>query len=107
MMILAKGFGFQVFGPRNKPISEGKGGADLPAHHQNFLDCVRTGSRPNADIEEGHLSASLAHFGNIACRTGGAFQFDTTKERIVGNDAADKLLTRTYREGHWAVPKGV
>jgi predicted dehydrogenase len=107
MMILAKGFGFQVFGPRNKPISEGKGGADLPAHHQNFLDCVRTGSRPNADVEEGHLSASLAHFGNIACRTGGAFQFDTAKERIVGNEAADKLLTRTYREGHWAVPKGV
>jgi predicted dehydrogenase len=106
MMILAKGFGYQVFGPRNKLISEEKGGVSLPAHHQNFLDCVRTGGRPNADVEEGHLSASLAHFGNIACKTGRSFRFDPLAEKVVGDDAADKLLTRTYREGHWAVPKG-
>lgn len=107
MLILAKGFGYQVFGPKNKPLSQGKGTADLPAHHQNFIDCVRTGSRPHADVEEGHLSASLAHFGNIACRVGRSFQFDPAQEHIVGDPAADKLLTRSYREGHWAIPKGV
>ena len=26
---------------------------------------------------------------------------------VVGNDAANRLLTRQYRKGHWAVPKGV
>jgi hypothetical protein len=33
-------------------------------------------------------------------------KFDPAKEQFIGNDEANKLLRRTYREGHWAVPKG-
>jgi predicted dehydrogenase len=106
MLLLGKGGGFQVFGPRNKPGEKGSGSPDLPAHHQDFLDCVRSGSRPHADVEEGHMSAVLVHLGNIACRMQRTLHVDPTAEAIKGDDEANKLVRRTYREGHWAAPKG-
>jgi len=107
MLLLGKGSGFQVFGPKNAPGEKVTGTFNLPAHHQNFLDCVRSGKRPNADVEEGHLSASLAHLGNIACRVGRSLKLDPQTERIVGDEEADKLVRREYRADHWAVPAGV
>jgi predicted dehydrogenase len=108
MLILGKGSGWQMFGPKNKLMEEMKGRFDLPAHHQNFLDCVRSGKMPNGDIAEGHLSAALAHLGNIAIRTGRMFHFDPEKELVTDSPEANKLVRRTYREGgHWAIPKGV
>lgn len=108
MLILGKGSGWQMFGPKNKLIEEMKGRFDLPSHQQNFLDCIRSGNLPNADIAEGHLSASLAHLGNIAIRTGKMFHFDPSKEVVLDSPEANKLIRRTYREGgHWAIPKGV
>lgn len=107
MLLLGKGDGFQVFGPKNAPGESAKGRFDTAAHHQNFFDCIRSGNRPAADVEEGHLSATLAHLANIACRVGRTLQFDPQTERIVGDDEADKLVRRDYRQGHWATPSGV
>ena len=62
--------------------------------------------RSAADIEVGHRSAVLAHLANILAHTGrSAFTFDPEAERIVGDDEANALVGRTYREGHWAVPE--
>jgi predicted dehydrogenase len=106
-MVLGKG-SFEIFGPKNVPGEKFTGGSpNLAAHHQNFLDCIRSGKRPNADVEEGHLSATLAHLGNIACRVNRVLHFDPKTEQIVGDSDAGRLVRRTYREGHWAVPKGV
>jgi hypothetical protein len=82
----------------------------LPAvssHAQNFVDAIRGDDTLRAAIGQGHLSASLCHLGNIAARVGRTLQFDPQRERIVGDDAADALLTREYRSGHWAVPGGI
>lgn len=107
MMLLGKNSGFTVFGPRNKPTEhKANGSTDLPAHHENFIACIRDGKRPNADIQEGHLSASLAHLGNIACRAGRLLHLDPAAEKIKGDEEANALITRKYRENHWAVPKG-
>jgi predicted dehydrogenase len=67
-------------------------------HFQNFVDCVRSGSRPNADVEDGHKSTRLCHLGNIAYRTGRTIYFDSTAETIKGDEEANKLLGRSYRE---------
>jgi predicted dehydrogenase len=107
MLLMGHTSGFQVFGPRNKPGEKGSGSVDLPAHHQNFLDCIRNGGRPAADIADGHLSATLVHLGNIACRLQRTLHVDPQSETIRGDDEAARLVRRTYREGHWAVPKGV
>ena len=106
MMVLGKAGRYQLFGVRNKLIEESTGGGpDLAAHHQNFLDCIRTGSRPNADIEINHLSTTLCHLGNIATRTGRVVNFDPAKEQISGDPEAARLLAREYRD-HWARPVG-
>jgi predicted dehydrogenase len=105
-MHLGRG-GFQITDARGEkgPIRSGKIG--LPPHHSNFLDCIRGGGTPNADIEINHLSSSLCHFGNIAARLGRSLKIDPAKEEILGDAEASALLKRTYREGHWATPKGV
>jgi len=106
VLILGHSVGFQVFGQKNKPGEKGSGSADLVAHHTNFIECVRSGKRPNADVEEGHLSACLVHLANIACRQQKTLHFDPAKE-VISDVEANKLVRRTYRDGHWAVPKGV
>ncbi|HZN36802.1 MAG TPA: Gfo/Idh/MocA family oxidoreductase [Pirellulaceae bacterium] len=107
LLVMGHTSGFQVFGPRNAPGEKGSGGVDLPAHHQNFLDCIKNGGRPAADAEEGHQTAVLVHLANIACRVQRTLHLDPAAEKIVGDDEAQKLIRRTYRDGHWAVPKGV
>jgi predicted dehydrogenase len=107
MMILGKKDGWQVTLAGNKPGPGMAGTFSLPHHHQNFLDCIRSGDRPYADIEIGHLTASLCHLGNIATRVGRVVRFDPQTEQIAGDPEAAKMLRRQYRPGHWAVPKGV
>jgi len=107
MLVLGKGKGWELFGPKNQLREKGSGGHDGSLHHRNFLECIKSGERPNADVEIGHLSASLCHLGNIATRAGRMLHFDPAKEQITGDDEANKLVHREYREGHWAVPKGV
>ncbi len=113
MLILGKRNGWQLFSERNKLVESMEGGVDLSAHHDDFLAAVRAalgGAEPprtQADIEEGHRSAALVHLGNVACRVGRTLAFDSAAEKIRGDDEADALLRRTYRDGHWAVPRGV
>jgi predicted dehydrogenase len=107
MLILGKGSGWQLFGPRNELREKMSGRPDGPAHHRNFLECIKNGKRPAADVEIGHLSASLCHLGNIATRVGRVLHFDPDKESIRNDEEAHGMLRRTYREGHWAVPKNV
>jgi hypothetical protein len=103
-MILGKAGGWRIYDKKDKLREEGKGSPDLPAHHRDFVDCVRNGGLPHADIQEGHLSASLCHLGNIATRLGRTLSFDPKAERFTGDAEADKMLTREYRD-HWAKPK--
>ena len=74
----------------------GKASNGMPAHVQNFLDCVRSRERPNADIEVAHLSTRLCHLGNIAHRVGGKLRFDADREAFKDSPEADKLLGREY-----------
>jgi predicted dehydrogenase len=107
MLILGKHSGWQLFGPRNQPRDKMSGRPDDLAHHRNFLECIRNDRHPNADIEIGHLSATLCHLGNIATRIGRTLRFDPKTEQIEGDEEANRLVRRTYRPGHWAVPKDV
>jgi predicted dehydrogenase len=106
LLIIGHTVGWKLYGPRNKLIAERTGNVDLPAHHTNFLDCVRgTQSQLNADVMAGHLAATICHLANIAARTRRVLSFDPRTEQIAGDAEAAKLLRREYRPGHWAVPK--
>jgi predicted dehydrogenase len=90
------------FGRKNEPgptlTAEGKDDSGQ-VHFQNFIDCVRSrkSSALKAAIEDGHLSTTLCHLGNISYRVNRSVQFDGATERFVGDDEADTLLSRTYR----------
>jgi predicted dehydrogenase len=83
-----------------------KGAKFEKPHLRNFVDCVRTRKRPNADIEEGHKSTRLCHLGNIAYRVGRRLTFDASTETLRGDAAANQLLGRTYR-APFVVPEKV
>jgi predicted dehydrogenase len=106
MLVIGHSVGWTLYGPRNRKIAERTGPADLAAHHQNFLDCVRGEAKaPNADVNAGHRAAALVHLANIAARIGRVLCFDPQTETILGDDEATARLGRRYREGHWALPK--
>lgn len=108
MLVLGHSVGWKLYGERNRLLAERTGSPDLPSHHTNFLDCVRGKSnRPNADASVGHRAATLVHLGNLAARFGRVLQFDPVAERIVNDPEAEPFVRRAYREGHWAVPRGV
>ena len=74
-------------------------GSEQPvAHVRNFLDCVKSRQRPNADVEEGHLSAVMCHLGNIATRLNRSLKWDAEKEQIPGDREANAMLERPYRK---------
>jgi predicted dehydrogenase len=77
--------------------AETKGFQGHDPHLKNFLACVRSGDRPNADIEEGHKSTLLCHLGNIAYRTGHALDLDPANGRVQNDPAANALWGREYR----------
>jgi predicted dehydrogenase len=94
--------GYKVFDPAGKQIGQGSGPANDVVHVANFLDCLRTGKQPNADVEDCQKSTLLCHLGNIAYRTGRTITFDPEKRRITGDPEADALWGREYRKG-WEV----
>ena len=103
-LVLGHTIGYRLYGRRDKLLAEGRGRADLVAHHNNFFECLRDPSaKLNADIQAGHLSATVVHLANIGFLTGRVLHFDPEREVIVGDDEAHQRLRRRYRS-HWATP---
>jgi hypothetical protein len=67
-------------------------------HQRNFIDCVLSRSEPIAPIEQAHRSISIAHLGNISLRLGRDLRWDPKEEKIIGDDAAQKMLSRPMRK---------
>jgi predicted dehydrogenase len=74
------------------------------SHVKNFVDCVRSRQKPNAEIEVGHLTALHLHLGNIVARVGRALKFDAKTETFENDAEANALLGRNYRQ-HWGTPQ--
>ena len=53
------------------------------AHVSNFLECVRTRQRPDADVLIGHRSAQASHLGNISYMEKRRIDFDPQREEIL------------------------
>jgi predicted dehydrogenase len=102
---------YTFLGPKREPGPKASDRADpmvdLP-HFRNFVRAVRSRRRTDltAGIEEGHRSAALCHLANIAYRLGRTLEFDPAGERFKNDAAADRLLTRAYREP-FVVPRAV
>ncbi len=103
----AKGYGNPLNraggrGAPPKPVIEARSGKgsdnyDTMSHTRNFLDCVKSRGKCNADILTGHLSTAATLIGNIAHKTHSTLEWDARAERFTNNEAANKLLQYKYR----------
>lgn len=90
--------GFPRTGYEEVPIP--KSGEPEVSHFDNFIRSVRSRrvADLHCDIEEGHISTTLAHLANISYRLKRALKFDPATEKFVGDAEANAMLTRKYRE---------
>ena len=66
-------------------------------HVRNFLECIKSRQQPVSDVESGHKTAVACHLANIAMKIGRTIRWDDSKEEIVGDREASKLLVKEYR----------
>ena len=66
-------------------------------HYVDWLDAVRKRSKPICDIETGCRSVTVCHLGNIAYKLGRPLKWDPEREVFVGDDDANRLLSRPMR----------
>jgi len=86
----------------HKPVIEASGGKgadsyDTTAHARNFLDCMKTRGKCNADIVTGHLSTSITLIGNIAHKTRSMLEWNSQSEQFTNIPAANQFSHYKYR----------
>lgn len=103
LMVLGRhGMGWQVFGrPKSRRpvvIAQEYGRWTDDEHKDDFFDAIRNSRKPNADIEEAHLSTLFAQYGNISYRIGGEkLVVNPETESFSNSEAGNALLKREYR----------
>jgi hypothetical protein len=102
------GAGWKLFDRQGKVVmsSEDDKESGGESHVANFVNCVRSRQKPNAEIELGYMTALHLHLGNIVARVGRTLKFDAKTENFVGDAEANALLGRKYRQ-HWGTPRRV
>ncbi len=69
-------------------------------HQRDWLDCIKTGERPCADVEIGHRSTTVCHVANIARWTGRRLFWDPVNEQFQDDADANTYLDYERREGY-------
>jgi predicted dehydrogenase len=72
-------------------------------HMQDLLRAIDKGSKPVADIEQGHISTASCILANLSMQLGRSLSYDPKKREIPGDREATKLLRREYRKP-WVHP---
>ena len=103
---------FQIFDKKNKLVDEISDGQEFNAlnttspssyldeyHLNNFLDAIRLGVKPNAEIDTGFKSVLLCQLGNIAIRTGRTLNINPADGHILNDSQAMSYWARTYEPG--------
>jgi predicted dehydrogenase len=75
----------------------------IRGHMKDWLAAIGSRSRPVADIEEGYISTTSCILANLALKLGRSLTWDSKAGRVVGDDEANRLLTRPYR-APWTHP---
>jgi predicted dehydrogenase len=74
------------------------GGYPPDNHARAFLDCVKTRQQTVSNAEVAHRSISACHVANLCKRLGRPIKWDPKKEECIGDEEANRLRSRAYRE---------
>ncbi len=66
-------------------------------HMGNFLECARSRREPAAPVEGGHRATTMTLIADIASRLNRKLTWDWSKEQFVGDEAANRMLSRPMR----------
>ena len=69
-------------------------------HMGNFFQCVKTRAEPVAPVRIEHRTVSVCHLTNISIRLGRPLKWDPKAEEFVGDDEANRWLSRQQRKGY-------
>lgn len=76
--------------------------AESAYHVENWIECIKSRSKCNADIEIGQRASNLCHLVNIVRAVGRVdepLKWDADAERFTNCDEANRLLSRPRRAG--------
>lgn len=66
-------------------------------HKADWFKAIRNGTRPAVDIEIGHRVATLCNLGNLSYLLGRKLVWDGTRQQVVGDEQANRMLGRPQR----------
>ncbi|MBY5956833.1 Gfo/Idh/MocA family oxidoreductase [Membranicola marinus] len=69
-------------------------------HYQDWIDAIKSRTRPISDVEIGHRTSSVCNVTNIAYELQRPLLWDPEKEVFTGDDDANTMVGRAYR-GKW------
>jgi predicted dehydrogenase len=76
----------------------------IRGHMKDLLENMASRGRPVADIEEGYISTSCCILANLSMQLGRTLAWDAQKGAVVGDEEANRLLRRQYRQP-WIHPE--
>ena len=79
------------------PPTDGVQPYKSPGHEQDWLNCMRTRTKPVMNIEAGHAVATLCILGNISYRLGRKLRWDGENELVLDDEEANRMLSRPNR----------
>jgi predicted dehydrogenase len=96
---------YSYLGKEQQP---GPAGSEVGNNWANFIQAVRSRkwSDLNAPIDEGATSTTLVHLANISYRLGRTLNFDSNAWACTGDDEANAMFRRKYRDP-FVVPETV
>ncbi len=99
--------GWRAYNGKDELVAEKKSSPNDTAQHvENFLQCVKSRERPNADLETvGHPSSLLCHAANVSWRVGRQVTLDPDTEEFIGDKQANALRTRPEYRKPWVLPE--
>jgi predicted dehydrogenase len=107
MRIGRHGGGFQAFNAQGDIVAQETGHQPNEDHIANFIDCIRTRQKPNADVEDARYSALLIQLANISSRSGNKkLTYDPANNSILDPEASNRYIRRKDR-APWIIPDKV
>ena len=85
---------------KGAPEPNPEGAGEVKWHHENFFECLRTRKPPNADIAIAHRATSLCQIIAMCRDLKRTLKWDPKAEKFIGDDEANKLLSRPRRAGY-------
>ena len=99
-----KGIPDKIFDASNKKLFDSKIGEneihlfEVKSMHGNWLDCIKTRKETIVPAEVAHRSCTVALLGDMAMRLHRQVKYDPVKEQFIGDDEANRMLSRTQRK---------